>query len=173
MASKYYTGRPTDYKPEFDEKICEFGELGYSGEEMAMNLGVVNKTLYNWADEHPSFLQAFTYARNASKAFMAKTVREGISNPDFNPRTPEVYMKFIMKVSEAREINLRGLKKAKTFSDKARVVIDAVADGKITTREAKEICETIAIGAKVEEVDALKTKLEEVEELIKKGISND
>lgn len=58
-------GRPTDYKPEYCEMVDDY--LAKTGknqmhlpkiESFAIFLGVVKKTLYNWADKYPAFLHA-------------------------------------------------------------------------------------------------------------------
>jgi transposase-like protein len=57
-------GRPSDYKPEYCELLIKHAEEGYSFESFAGRIGVTPKTLYNWEQEHPEFLQAKTVAKH-------------------------------------------------------------------------------------------------------------
>lgn len=58
--------RPTDYRPEYCDLVIEQGKLGKSVTQMAVACGVVKQTLFNWAAEHPEFLDAFTRAKQHS-----------------------------------------------------------------------------------------------------------
>jgi len=59
-------------------------------------------------------------------------------------------------------IRLPALKEAKSFTEKANIVIDALASGEITGKEALDMVNVIAIGAKIEEVTELKATLERI-----------
>ena len=56
-------GRPSKYKPEYCERVIELGKLGKSIEQIACELDVGTKTLYNWQDENPEFLHALGLAK--------------------------------------------------------------------------------------------------------------
>lgn len=71
-------GRPTKYTPEMCERIIEAGKEGQSIAEMASTLDVAIQTLYNWADEHPAFLDAFTRAQDESESYWGQFVRKGL-----------------------------------------------------------------------------------------------
>lgn len=62
-------GRPTDYRPEYCEKVVEFGKLGLLPVSMGVRLGVVKDTLHEWARVHPEFSDAFALARAHCEAF--------------------------------------------------------------------------------------------------------
>ena len=51
-------GRPTSYDPAFCDVAVEFLGRGYSTTALAGEIGVARTTIYNWADEHPEFLNA-------------------------------------------------------------------------------------------------------------------
>ena len=59
--------RPTDYDPQFCDLIIEYGKQGKSVAWMAAELGVTKQTLFNWAEIHPAFLDAFTRAKLESQ----------------------------------------------------------------------------------------------------------
>ena len=56
-------GRPTKYTPEFCEQIIDFMAEGYSVTAFAGSIRVSRATIYNWADEHPEFLDALQTAQ--------------------------------------------------------------------------------------------------------------
>lgn len=61
-------GRPTKYRPEMCERIVGEMAKGLSKEAAAYQLGICTKTLYNWGEEHPEFLQALKRGEQASLA---------------------------------------------------------------------------------------------------------
>ena len=160
-------GRPTDYKPEYCELIVEYGREGLHTYQIAGKFEVVKSTLYNWAELHPEFMVAFTRARELSKAYMIKHAMDNLGNKNYQSKLWEVLMKFCHDVKENRTLKLPELKKAKSFSAKAAVIIDAMSEGRLTPDEAKTLVDTIAVGAKIEEVTELKERLEVLAEKIK------
>jgi transposase-like protein len=56
-------GRPSQYDPAYCERIIELGRLGKSIEQIAAQIGVGTKTIYNWRDEFPEFLRALEMAK--------------------------------------------------------------------------------------------------------------
>ena len=45
------------------ERVIELGKIGKSVEQIAANIGVGTKTLYNWREEFPEFLHALELAK--------------------------------------------------------------------------------------------------------------
>ncbi len=62
-------GRPTEYKPEYDQKLIEHMNKGFSFESFAGVVSVTRATVYNWLDQHPSFLDAKDNGRQKSLLF--------------------------------------------------------------------------------------------------------
>lgn len=56
-------GRPTKYRPEYCERVKELGKLGKSIEQIACELDVGTRTIYEWRDVHPDFSRALDMAR--------------------------------------------------------------------------------------------------------------
>ena len=73
-------GRPTEYKPEYCEAIIELMRDGRSIYEVAAELGVAKKTLYNWADAHEEFLHAKRLGEELSQAWWERQGRENLIN---------------------------------------------------------------------------------------------
>ena len=55
-------GRPSKYDSAYCEQVIELGKLGKSVEQIACQLNVGTKTLYNWRDENEEFLHALDMA---------------------------------------------------------------------------------------------------------------
>ena len=60
---KHPGGRPEEYKPEYCELLIQHSEEGFSFESFAGRIGVTPKTIYNWEQKYPEFLQAKTIAK--------------------------------------------------------------------------------------------------------------
>ena len=75
-------GRPTDYKPEYCDRVIQLGKEGASIVEMACEIGVDRKTLEKtWPEAHEEFFQAFTYARQWSQVWWERKGRENLITP--------------------------------------------------------------------------------------------
>lgn len=76
--------RPTDYDPEYCERVVELGREGESVVGIAADLGVSKQTVYNWQEKHPEFLDAMTRARDLSESWWASQGKKGIWSREFN-----------------------------------------------------------------------------------------
>ena len=75
-------GRPTDYRPEYCERVIELGRLGMSVVEMAADIGVARNTLEQlWPAANPEFMQALTHARECSQAWWESMGRTNLIMP--------------------------------------------------------------------------------------------
>jgi hypothetical protein len=77
-------GRPTDYRPEYCERVIELGKLGKSHAQIAAALDVSRMTLYRWAEADPKFSDAITHARDLAQAWFEDKGQEGLTTPGFN-----------------------------------------------------------------------------------------
>lgn len=72
-------GRPSLYKPEYCDDVIRMGKEGYSVVEMAAEIGVSRPTIEEtWPEKHPTFFEAFTYARLCSQAWWERAGRVGM-----------------------------------------------------------------------------------------------
>jgi len=67
MARKPKIGRPTDYKPEYCDRVVEMGKKGLSMVQMAAKLGQARNTLDAWGKKHGPFMDALTRARTEAQ----------------------------------------------------------------------------------------------------------
>lgn len=121
---KRKTGRPTDYRKEYCERLIEMGNLGYTKAMMARDLGVARMTLDNWASDHPEFLDALTRARDLSLAFMEEKGLAGLDMAGFNS---SLYAKLMAGMfpgdySEHKKVEVTG-KDGQTLQQIAPVII--------------------------------------------------
>lgn len=66
------TGRPTDYEPEYCDKLIAHMELGYSFESFAGKIKVCKQTIYTWLEKYPEFLDAKKRGTELSRYFWEK-----------------------------------------------------------------------------------------------------
>ena len=69
-------GRPTEYRPEYCERVIEFMSQGYSLTAFAGSIRVARDTVYEWIKAHRDFSDAVSRARPARvTALEAKLLR--------------------------------------------------------------------------------------------------
>lgn len=59
-------GRPSTYDPKYCDAVKEFLAGGYSVTAFAGDIGVSRATIFNWANEHPEFLDALKEGQAAA-----------------------------------------------------------------------------------------------------------
>jgi len=77
-------GRPTEYKPEYCDKVLPFMEQGYSITAFAGHLGVSRQTVYNWMDAHPEFFDAIKEGEAASALWWESALRNTTTTGEGN-----------------------------------------------------------------------------------------
>jgi len=71
-------GRPDGYKPEYCKLLIKHGVTGLSFEAFAGKISTTFKTLYNWADKYPEFLQAKKEFEAKSRIFWEQEGIDGL-----------------------------------------------------------------------------------------------
>lgn len=80
-------GRPTDYRPEYCQRVIDMGAKGYSVVEMCAEIGVDRKTLERvWPEAHEEFFQAFNLSRLKSQAWWESIGRNNIIEEHQGPK---------------------------------------------------------------------------------------
>lgn len=82
---KKKTGRPTKYKPEYNEQAYKLCLLGATDKEMADFFGVEEKTINNWKHEFPKFLQSLKKGKIVADSEVAEKLYQracGYSHDD-------------------------------------------------------------------------------------------
>ena len=65
--AKLSVGRPSKYNPDFCQKVIQLGKLGKSVEQIACELDVGTRTMYEWRDVHPEFSHALEVAKECEQ----------------------------------------------------------------------------------------------------------
>ena len=60
---KHPGGRPSSYRPEVGQEIANAMAGGLSAEAAAAKVGISARSLFNWQQEHPDFLQSIQEGR--------------------------------------------------------------------------------------------------------------
>ncbi|NOV28022.1 helix-turn-helix domain-containing protein [Cupriavidus necator] len=77
-------GRETLYQEQYAEQAYKLCLLGATDKELADFFGVVEKTIYNWKDAQPEFLQSITRGKMMADAQVAESLFKralGYSHP--------------------------------------------------------------------------------------------
>lgn len=78
-------GRPTDYKPEYDEQARKLCLLGFTDKQLADFFNVCEATINNWKTDHPSFLESLTRGKDIANADVADSLYQramGYEHPE-------------------------------------------------------------------------------------------
>lgn len=78
------TGRPSEYRPEYCDLVIELGKLGKSVVQMACAIDVSRQTLYEWAETHEDFSDAFTRAKQWAQDWWETQGQLGLTADKFN-----------------------------------------------------------------------------------------
>lgn len=79
---KRKAGQPTKYKPEYCQKVIDYGLNGDTMVSLASELRVTKSTIYEWASVHKEFSDALHICKLNSEAYwlnLAKTRAKGES----------------------------------------------------------------------------------------------
>src|SRR5262245_35566329 len=86
-------GRPTNYSPEYCQRVVDLGSQGYSLAMIIADIGAGSReTIDNWKKRHPEFLDAMTRARDLALAWWERKGLENTGNRDFNSNLYRIIM---------------------------------------------------------------------------------
>lgn len=134
MANKRPVGRPTDYKPEYCQKLLEHMSKGLSFESFAGLIGVHKGTLYDWCEAHEEFGEAKEMAWSKYRLFMEIQAVEGLwssKEKSFNTALYTLHM-----------VNYFGLKSKAEADRKLDINFEKLSDDELETivlERAKQI----------------------------------
>jgi hypothetical protein len=107
---KHPGGRPTDYLPEYCDKVIALGKEGKSRAQMAAHFDVSRPTIDNWADAHPEFFEALSRAQAHCQAWWEDQGQKGLVIPGFNAAVwkKSVEARFRDDYTERQEQTVKG-----------------------------------------------------------------
>ncbi len=160
-------GRPPDYNPDFHPvEIIRWMSEGLTAVEVAKKWGITTRTINEWANNHKEFSLAYRRAREYCSAWFLEKGRQGLFTEEgvrFDARLLAMMLKYSGVNVDEREIQLPKFAKCKTLIEKADVICEAMAKGKITAKEASSMIHVLESAAKLAEGTELKEKLAEIE----------
>lgn len=71
---KHKVGRPSKYKPEYAEQAYKYCLLNADDSRLAKLFDVEEKTVNNWKEEHPEFLQSIKAGKEIADAEIGKSL---------------------------------------------------------------------------------------------------
>lgn len=77
-------GRPSEYRPEYCERVVELAKQGDGWAAYASEFEVDRATLYKWADQYPDFRTALNRAKVEEQIWWEKAGREALGAKHFN-----------------------------------------------------------------------------------------
>lgn len=79
-------GRPTDYRPEYCDKVVELGKMGKSLAHICAEIGVARSTIHLWMNTYPQFSEAIELSRAYAQAWWEDRAQEQVvaPTPGFN-----------------------------------------------------------------------------------------
>ena len=77
-------GRPTKFREEYCDLVCDLAAEGKGPAEWAYEIGVDRVTLYRWAETHSTFATAIARAKDYEQAAWERLARENIKDRNFN-----------------------------------------------------------------------------------------
>ena len=103
-------GRPTLYKPEYIQRVIEYGKEGRSLTQIAARLDVSRDTIYAWCSEISEFSDAIMRARELAQDWWETQGQSGLANREFNAPlwAKSMAARFPQDYTEARRTEISG-----------------------------------------------------------------
>lgn len=89
--------RPSTYQAKFCDQLVKHCEQGFSFESFAHRIGVSDRTLRNWRDQHSEFQEAYDRARTASLFFFEKLLIQSLTGKSKSSKLNPALLIFTLK----------------------------------------------------------------------------
>ena len=138
---------------------------GHGVAEVCLTLEIVEKTFYNWVNQHPNFSEAYKLARTYCRAWWERKLHDNVASKNFNERAwrLQVHNRFSEIYCEGRKVKIKKLRETKSYSEDGQAIKHAIADGEITPDEAWKIMQMLVADANLKERTELEARLVELE----------
>lgn len=156
-------GRPTKYKPEYDEEIVKLASLTIKNHmyRIAAGWDVCVETLHEWRRVHLSFSEAYARARGHQNAFLFDLIIDGTGDRNFNSNAANLLAIHLSKLSKERSLALAI--EGASISDKAKSIINDLRNGKMSASEFSQVMSGISTAVKIQEVTDLDERTKALE----------
>lgn len=133
-------GRPTDYRPEYCQKVIELGKEGKSYTQIASALDISKQCLYEWIAKHKDFGDAMTRARQESQTWWENIGQVALFADKFQPTVYNKAMqcRFPEDYRDNLTLNNQQLDKNGNKTDQASQSTEILGGALAAILEAKE-----------------------------------
>lgn len=104
-------GRPTAYKPEYNEQAYKLSLLGFRDEDLAKFFGVNEDTINRWKKEHKQFSVSVLEGKDIADAEVAKAMHKRALGYKYDEVTYEKINMDVDGMEETEDIKLEAYKK--------------------------------------------------------------
>ena len=121
---------------------------------------------YKWKSKYSEMMEAFLIGKAAFQVYWIDFLKENLVldyKTTFNQRGWEQIMQYGELNTKERMLSLTGIHKKKTLKAKNQAVLQALCEQLITLSEAHQLQELISKQSKLDEVQDLLTKVQEIE----------
>ena len=101
--SKNKRGRPTKYKPEYDELAFNYSLLGATDVEMAGFFDIDQSTLHDWKKKYPEFSKAIKSGKEDADANVVKSLYKRAQGYSITEEKEERQKNKVLKVTRAEK----------------------------------------------------------------------
>jgi hypothetical protein len=167
IVAQIKTGRPSKYKPDLHPQLLLLLFLeGNNIEAFCYAAEVHRDQFYTWVKKYKEFGEAYLYAKEMALLWWEEKAAYGIIDPSFNNTLWSMVMRNRFRKSEHRSVEVPGLDKALTIKDKEIAISKAITKGLLTGSEITYVTNFLNSCMKVEELDVLRKRLDELEDLL-------
>jgi len=114
-------GRPTEYDPEYCEKLIAYQSQGKSFLAFAGHIGVTYQTLYNWAEAHPEFQAARDLADARCRDWWEREGLEGLHDVSETVTEPDGTKTVTTRKMNAAVYRLNMINRFPDWSDRREI----------------------------------------------------
>lgn len=157
--------RPTDYRQKYPELFVKICKEGGSICDFCIEVQIVRSTFYEWVGKYPEFKEAFNLGKEYTESWLTKTGIEGMKGEleGFSATAWSMLMRNKCSMTAERKVAI-DFTGCKTHNDRMAVLNEHVAQGRLTTKEAKDYADYLAAAARLDEATDGKQRLEAVED---------
>lgn len=139
------------------------------------NIG--QRTFYKWVNKHPEFAEAYDIGKMKQQKRHEDLARNNIIMHDedgkFNTVLWSIMARNMHNYTEHRKVKINGLDKAKTPTEQLGKVMDAMSNGELTSREAKDMASFIEVGVNIIEKTDLMQRIAAIEIAMGSGVKDE
>ena len=133
-------GQPTKYREKYCELVIELAGKGMTHVQIAAELGVAERTIYQWKDDQPKFSQALMRAKTISKARFMRIANDNLDNRNFNANLLKLILSHNYKEDTSKIRKLTSIKPLEQIKE----IFEQYTNGLVTIETAERATKLIA-----------------------------